>query len=284
MKKKIVVYGASGTAKDIVYSLDEHDYEIVGMVDDAKEAHGYNAWAGVKVQAPEALLHWDYDYILISSPWHYESMMRRLTQLGADKDKIIVWKPVAKISRLDQRVAYLRLCMEQIKERNISGACAELGVYQGDFSKYINRYLPERKLYLFDTFTGFGNQEILNIEREKMRKDALKDFRDTTVQSVLNKMENPDNCVVCQGFFPQTAENVNENFALVSLDADLYETILSGLEYFYPRLSKGGYIMIHDYGEYAWPGVKIAVDQYCKQHGISILPILDMCLSVIITK
>lgn len=284
MKKKLVVYGASGTAKDVVCSLDADQYEIVGMIDDASAVQGYNEWSGTEVRPSERLNEWEYDYVIISSPWHYTSMMSHLNALGVSEEKIVVWKPVNKITCLDQRVAYLRLCMDQIKEKNIEGACAELGVYKGDFSKHINRYLPDRKLYLFDTFEGFGEQNVLDIEREKMRKNALNGFQDTTVAEVLEKMDHPDQCIVCKGFFPQTAENIDEKFALVSLDADLHETIKSGLEYFYPRLSSGGYLFVHDYGEYAWPGVKVAVDEYCRQHHIPIFPILDMCLSAVIIK
>ena len=31
------------------------------------------------------------------------------------------------------------------------------------------------------------------------------------------------------------------------LDADLYKPTRAGLEFFYPRMSKGGYIFLHDY-------------------------------------
>lgn len=285
--KKVVIYGYTGAAKDVIYSLDTEEYEIVGIIDDALEAHGYIPWIeGIEVKSLESINKLDYDYAIISSPWHCESMMAHLNSVGVNKEKVIVWKPIEKVKRLDQRIAYLRLCIDQIKEKNIDGACAEVGVYKGEFSKYINRFLPDRKLYLFDTFRGFGNQNILDVEKQKSNK-ALGDFRDVTVKEVLGKMSTPENCVICEGYFPQTAEEIDDKFVLVSLDADLYEPILNGLKYFYPRLVKGGYIFVHDYGGYKWPGVKMAVDEYCRVVGvgdITIFPILDRCLSVIITK
>lgn len=284
MRTKIVIYGYSGAAKDVIYSLDEEEFEIVGMVDDAIEAQGRNKWVNIEVKAPECLKDWIFDYIIISTPWHYESMMEHLKAIGIKEEKIIVWKPVEKIARLDQRIAYLRLCIDQIRERDIKGACAEVGVYKGEFAKYINRYLPDRKLYLFDTFEGFGNQNILEVERTQSRKGTLNDFCDASISVVLEKMKNPNKCIICKGYFPQTAEGVEDEFALVSLDADLYEPILRGLEYFYPRLVKGGYIFIHDFGGYDWPGVSMAVNEYCQKHEISILPIFDRCLSAIISK
>lgn len=282
--KRIVIYGYAGATKDVIYSLDAKEYEIVGIIDDANEAHGYFPWVeGIEVKPLESINKLDYDYVIIPSPWHYKSMMEHLNSVGINNEKVIVWKPVEKINRLDQRIAYLRLCTDQIRERGIEGACAEVGVYKGEFAKYINRFLPDRTLYLFDTFKGFGDQNILDIEKQTS-SEVLGNFCDTTINEVLKKMNSPEKCVICEGYFPQTAENIEDKFALVSLDADLYEPILNGLKYFYPRLVKGGYIFVHDYGGYLWPGVKIAVDEFCRQHNVSIVPILDRCLSVIITK
>ena len=53
---------------------------------------------------------------------------------------------------------YIRLAqLELICGRlcHVPGAAAELGVFRGDFARHINRLLPERKLYLFDSFQGF---------------------------------------------------------------------------------------------------------------------------------
>ena len=36
-------------------------------------------------------------------------------------------------------------------------------------------------------------------------------------------------------------------FALVHLDCDLYAPMRAGLEFFYPKLVPGGFMIIHDY-------------------------------------
>lgn len=70
----------------------------------------------------------------------------------------------------------------------------------------------------------------------------------------------------------------------MSLDCDLYSSILAGLEFFYPRLVKGGYIFVHDFGSYHFEGVKKAVYEYCERQDTSIVPIVDRNLSIIISK
>lgn len=44
----------------------------------------------------------------------------------------------------DERVVMLRKCISMLKERNIPGDMAEVGVYTGEFSKLFNRYFPEK--------------------------------------------------------------------------------------------------------------------------------------------
>jgi O-methyltransferase len=91
--------------------------------------------------------------------------------------------------------------------------------------------------------------------------------------------------VVCQGFFPETATGIEDQFALVSMDADLYKPMLAGLEYFYPRLSPGGFLMLHDYNHPKFLGVKQAVADFEKAHGkVAKLPIADKNGSLLITK
>ena len=50
------------------------------------------------------------------------------------------------------------------------------------------------------------------------------------------------------GLFPSTAAAVSDSvFSFVHLDADLYESTMSAFEFFYPRVSPGGVILVHDY-------------------------------------
>jgi Macrocin-O-methyltransferase (TylF) len=60
------------------------------------------------------------------------------------------------------------------------------------------------------------------------------------------------------GFFPDTAPEVAE-FCFVHLDADLYQSTVAGIKYFYPRLVAGGMLVFDDYEWGRCPGVKKAI-------------------------
>jgi O-methyltransferase len=181
------------------------------------------------------------------------------------------------------RFAALELARAEIESRKLPGATAELGVYQGAFASQINIAFPDRKLYLFDTFEGFDRRDT-SLEVEKGFSDGSQDFSDTSVQTVLARMRYPGNCVVRKGHFPATAEGVEEQFAFVSIDADLFQPIYEGLRFFYQRLVHGGYIFIHDYNNDGYRGARDAVRRFCAEACVGFTPLPDFSGTAVITR
>lgn len=181
------------------------------------------------------------------------------------------------------RLATLELVAAEINAGNLPGAVAELGVYKGKFARYINQYFPSRKLYLFDTFEGFDKADITT-EVQHDFSSGEQDFSNTSVEEVLQRMPFPDLCIIKQGYFPASAAGLEEQFVFVSIDTDLYDPIYNGLNYFYPRLMKGGYIFVHDYNNDGYKGAREAVEKFCTEQGISKTPIPDSGGTVVLGK
>ena len=236
--------------------------------------------AGAQIDKPEDITKLEFDRVIISIPLYGDEIRKTLMgDYGIAEEKIVVYQEFTKdVIWEDERIIELRKCIQMMKERHIEGAMAEVGVYTAEFSKLFNRYFPERKLYLFDTFSGFDSSRDLVDESDTSR------FQDTSVELVMGKMVNPENVIIRKGYFPDTVDGLEEKFALVSLDCDLYNPILAGLKYFYPRLVSGGYIFIHDFGSYHYTEVKTAVYEFCKETQMAIVPLTDRCQSVIISK
>lgn len=279
--KKIIIFGASGYGKKVLYSLDEDKYKVGLFIDNNEEIAG-NFIDGIRIELPKNIMKYDFDYVIISLADYQMEMTEQLTKLGVSNKKIITYMPNEKDIKWDEtRISTLRRCIQEIKDRKIQGNMAEVGVYKGNFAKYFNRYLPEKKLYLFDTFEGFSERDDTGIDHRLRSQNS---FDDTNVSFVLNNMPHPLQCIIRKGYFPSSAENLEDIYCLVSLDADLYKPIFSGLVYFYPRLQHGGFIFIHDYDTCSWNGVKKAVDEFCEKNNIFFVPVLDRCGSVIIIK
>ena len=97
-------------------------------------------------------------------------------------------------------------------------------------------------------------------------------------------MKHKEKCIIRKGFFPETAEGINEDFVFASIDVDLYAPMYKGLHFFYDRLKSGGFIMIHDYNNTGFNGVKAAVRQFSEEKKAPYFPLCDVCGSAIIMK
>lgn len=167
----------------------------------------------------------------------------------------------------DQRVAAMALAAKEIYASGIAGAVAEAGVYQGEFAQHINRCFPDRKLYLFDTFSGFDDNTVEeNFDNKKQTEQWIHTLKDTSVELVMNKMRYKDNIIVRKGYVPDTLVGVEDTFAFVNLDMDIYSPTYEALKFFWPRMNRGGYIFVHDFD--VWDGIRCAVSQFCKEHHI----------------
>ena len=211
---------------------------------------------------------------------------RRMTAIDRERDDYIYDIPINDMGGDYIRLSSLELIADQIDKRQLHGSVAELGVYKGEFAEKINRAFPERKLYLFDTFEGFDNRDIKtevknNYSSSELQKEA---FLDTNIELVLNRMKYRENCIIKKGFFPETASGIDEKFVFVSIDADLFEPIYVGLQFFYPLLQKGGFIFVHDYNNKYFSGAKEAVNKYADENNISFFPLSDEAGSAVFLK
>ncbi|ALA44192.1 MULTISPECIES: TylF/MycF/NovP-related O-methyltransferase [Paenibacillus] len=278
-KAKVVIFGAGDGGLRVHYLLSD-EFEVIAFADNDGSKQG-SKFLSKPVVAPNEICKLVFDYVIIANI-HGESVYKQLTEeLSIEKEKIIDYFMSLKF---DTRLALLRQIADEINECGVKGSVAELGVFKGEFSKYINRVFPDRQLYLFDTFSGFDQKDIDNENKGDFSNSVAGEFCNSDVDLVLNKMMYKENCIVKKGYFPESASDVNETFAFVSLDVDLYQPILEGLKFFYPKMSDGGYIIIHDYNSTRFHGVKQAVREYCREHGVKYTPISDLCGSVAIMK
>lgn len=182
------------------------------------------------------------------------------------------------------RADMLTLLLREITVNAVPGAIAELGVYRGASARLLHHYCPERKLYLFDTFSGFTDADMAK-ESMPVAYNQTQQFADTDVALVLRAIEpQTPNVIPVPGSFPGsiTPEIRNEAFALVHLDVDLEEPTRSGLEFFWLRLNPGGFLVVHDYNE--WPGVRIAVDDFRRSQAVAAVPMPDKSGSIVLAK
>lgn len=174
------------------------------------------------------------------------------------------------------------LMFEQIVKEGIPGDVVELGVYRGHTAALLARFARrfDRHAYLLDTFEGFRDDDFVGIDHTQKIQ-----FTDTSLEAV-RAFVGEDGVDYVKGFFPETADRlpVDGRYGLVHVDCDLYKPILAALEYFYPRMSPGGFMVIHDYSSLWWPGAEQAVDEFFADKPESVVPMPDISGSVVVRK
>lgn len=191
------------------------------------------------------------------SPINAEIEVRKL--LGPFTDTVIA-NTVVDWPRLLQLAKFI----EQTKD--LAGVNAEVGVYKGG-TAYLNWQLSEKMLLLFDTFEGMPEVSEHDLHHQG-------DFSDTSLAHVQSLFQGDDQPFMFKGIFPggpyidqhgkdQTVSINNfMQFSLVHIDVDIYESVKNCLEFFYPRMVKGGIIVLDDALEPGCPGAKKAFDEF----------------------
>jgi hypothetical protein len=169
---------------------------------------------------------------------------------------------------LDDNDAY-HIYRTVMATKKVNGDIAEVGVYQGASAKLICEAKGGKELHLFDTFEGLPGLSNADNPDRLHKGQFLAEF-----EEVKDYLRAYPNVRFYKGPFPDTAEPIkNKVFSFVNLDADLYESTLSCLKFFYPRTSKGGIIISHDYTDSSIPGVKRAFDNFFEDKEETIIEI-----------
>jgi hypothetical protein len=164
----------------------------------------------------------------------------------------------------------------------VKGSVIECGVAYGDglmawaeCSNLLEPYAVHRKIIGFDTFTGFQlpcDKDRSTTLNPNLRPGALSvgshgvpELNKAILEFDNNRYLNKDTKIelVIGDALDTIPEYINKNqhliVSLLYLDFDLYEPTKVALEYFLPRIPKGGIIAFDEINNRFWPGETIAL-------------------------
>ena len=297
--KTVILAGLDNLVFSAADLLNPKEYKLIGFGTPIEQAWNvYDANGEIKediqempVMPVEAAVAWEPDRFILAAGSREEDEALRYILLRANYQGE-VFSLYDFFNGFSFRTAALRKLAWRLESLGVQGALADLGCYRGDISWQLNALMPDRKLYLFDTFTGYDARDIAK-ERELGLSEArpgewsfssreLENFE----QRILSRMPHEENVVVRAGWFPETAlELEDEHYALVYMDAGLYQPTVAGIQDFYPRMEKGGVILIAGYEDGRTLSVRKAVADLEAQYGAFLmLPLCDLSGTVMIVK
>ena len=158
---------------------------------------------------------------------------------------------------------------ERIAE--IPGSIVEAGVWKGGMlAALAELHGSSRSYFAYDSFQGLPEAQSIDGERAKRYQSdrhAANYFdncaaEENFIMDLFLKLPGCDLRIV-KGWFSDTLRettNLPNQIALLRMDADWYESTMQIMEFLYPRVVRGGVIIIDDY-DY-WEGCKKAVQTY----------------------
>jgi hypothetical protein len=196
---------------------------------------------------------------------------------SADREEGKDW-PVSVLTMVGQkRMDNIQFCSETVLKEQIPGDFIEAGVWRGGSCIFMRGILKaygedHRSVWVADSFEGLPKPTTkadLAIGHDYELDNKI------LAVSVENVRENfarvgllDDNVKFLKGWFRDTLPKLpaTNQYAVVRLDGDYYESIMDGLVHLYPRLSPGGFMIIDDY--HCIDACKQAVDEYRSKNGI----------------
>jgi len=179
--------------------------------------------------------------------------------------------------QIDEPVRVIQLFhMVSLANRLADGEYGEFGVHKGIMLKVIHRFMDKsRTLFGFDTFEGFDKRDIETENYLYRTKWTEGNFSPTSVDQVAAYVGDgtaPDNLTLIKGWFPESfLGHSRRKWRFVHIDFDLYQPIATALDILWGQVVPGGVVMVHDYGCYGFPGVRLAVDEFCES--VEVMPI-----------
>jgi O-methyltransferase len=176
--------------------------------------------------------------------------------------------------------------VKYIIKNNIPGDMIECGVWKGGSMMAVANTLinlkSERDLYLFDTFSGMTTPRDIDVQLDgngNIVLDAKNEFEKLNFESVsLDEVKNnmydtgynKEKIFFIKGDVKYTLPKFSSNsISLLRLDTDFYESTRYELNYLFPKLVKGGVLIIDDYD--VFKGQRIAVDEYFKENNVNMI-------------
>jgi hypothetical protein len=178
--------------------------------------------------------------------------------------------------------------VKYIVQNNIEGDIVECGVWMGGSSMammecLLSQKISDRKFYMYDTYEGMtepdendkaytgisANEMIKKSDKTRSSSDWCKASLDIVKQNVSSTLYPFENICFVKGKVEDTIpENIPDKIAILRLDTDWYHSTLHEMKYLFPRLVKGGVLIIDDYGH--WEGARKAIDEFIGQNQLKL--------------
>jgi O-methyltransferase len=163
-------------------------------------------------------------------------------------------------------------CWAAAQAARLPGDFVECGVNEGWLSLTICHFLDFNSLgkafYLFDTYSGIPAEQISERERERA---ALHHYVDC-YEATKAKFVGFPNARLVRGRIPETLPAAPvDKVSYLSIDMNIAKPERDAIEFFWPKLSRGGIVVLDDYAFGGYDAQHETMDEFASSVGVGIL-------------
>lgn len=160
-----------------------------------------------------------------------------------------------------------RLCnlirySEMVKD--LEGDVCEFGVFQGGSLEILAKFNAHKTVWGIDSFEGLP----ISCEKDNFHKQG--DFSETSYEDLKGYFAiQHRNVTLLKGFSPDVFNGIHphKKFCYVHVDVNLYQSVKDAIDFFLPRMVRGGVIIFDDFGFDSTLGAKAAVSEFIEEWG-----------------
>tara|TARA_E500000178_G_scaffold248008_1_gene244577 strand:- start:145 stop:801 length:657 start_codon:yes stop_codon:yes gene_type:complete len=198
--------------------------------------------------------------------------MKKESNIWDSYNDLLLSEDISRIRKILSRYELFK------KTLNIPGDIVECGVFKGVsfmfWLKCLKIFSPnsQKKVVGFDMFSGFPKnlKKVEKVSAKKYVKSSeFKGLDPIELSKKARKIADDKKFELVKGDVSKTSKNyIKKNYgfkiSLLHLDLDTYNGTKSALINFFPKLSKGGIVILDEYGSRGW-GETEAVDEFLKE-------------------
>jgi O-methyltransferase len=157
-----------------------------------------------------------------------------------------------------KRLNNIQYCVETVLHDNIPGDLVETGVWRGGASIFMRAVLkayndPSRLVWCADSFEGLPAPDPKKYPQDRDVTWHLSPMLAVSLEQVKENFERfglSDSRVrFLKGWFKDTLPTAPiKSISVLRLDGDMYESTMDALNALYGKVSRGGFIIVDDYG------------------------------------
>jgi hypothetical protein len=175
-----------------------------------------------------------------------------------------------------ERMRNVRECVETVLADEVPGDLIEAGVWRGGVGILMRGILSaygvdDRSVWLADSFQGLPAPDPERYPADQGSRSHEVEALAVSVEEVRENFRRyrllDDNVHFVEGWFRSTLPSLRDRkWAVVRLDADMYESTMDGLVNLYDGLSPGGFFISDDF---SLPPCREAIEDFRRERGIN---------------